>query len=203
MDPAQQDKVASKDLFAHAQPSSDGLFAPQHLGVKDKGVAYQEFSGYEIMEREGLEDILQVIKTTYDNNAKLGPRSVSSSQPPPVKRVHAIYGINLPTKMAGVYERKDTCLSNDRLRNLCKLDSKATVDRASDYTVKGGVMFETKHTANKRSLAADASRGTGRFRIGRCNMPSRGKVRRMRYLWWSWKVQDMKRFWWMRAFTRP
>jgi hypothetical protein len=52
MDPAQQDKVASKDLFAHAQPSSDGLFAPQHLGVKDKGVAYQEFSGYEIMERE-------------------------------------------------------------------------------------------------------------------------------------------------------
>ena len=144
-----------------AQPSSDGLLPAQHLGVKAKGIAYQEFSGYDIMEREGLEDILRVIKTAYDNDAKMGPRSISSSQTPPVKRVHAIYGINLPTEMAGVYERKDTCLSNDRLRNLYKLDSKATVDQASGYTVKGGLMFETKHTkqtvAGGRRVSGDGT----------------------------------------------
>jgi hypothetical protein len=89
---------------------------------------------------------LRVVKTTYDNDAKLGPRSVSPSQPPLLKRVHTIYGINLPTEMAGVYERKDTCLPNDRLRNLYTLDSKATVDRASGHAIKGGVMFGTKHT---------------------------------------------------------
>jgi hypothetical protein len=143
-----------------ARPSSDGSSTLQ-LGVKAKGVDCQEFSGYDILEREGLEDILRVIKTTYDDDAKMGPRSVSSYQPPPVKRVHSIYGINLPTEMAGVYKRKDACLSNDRLRNLYKLDSKATVDQASGYTVRGGLMFETKHTkqtvAGGRCVSGDGT----------------------------------------------
>ena len=143
-----------------ARPSSNGS-STLHLGVKAKGMDCQEFSGYDILEREGLEDILRVIKTTYDSDAKMGPRSFSSSQPPPVKRVHSIYGINLPTEMAGVYKRKDTCLSNDRLRNLYRLDSKATVDPTSGYTVKGGLMFETKHTkqavAGGRCVSGDGT----------------------------------------------
>jgi hypothetical protein len=159
--PYNKTKSLRKICSPIAQPSSGGLFTANHLDVKAKGVAYQEFSGYDIMEREGLEDILRVIKTTYDHDAKMGPRNISSSQAPPVKRVHAIYGINLPTEMAGVYERKDTCLSSDRLRNLYKLDSKATVDRASGYTVKGGVMFETKHTkqtvAGGRRVSGDGT----------------------------------------------
>jgi hypothetical protein len=143
-----------------ARPSLDRS-STLHLGVKAKGVDCQEFSGYDIMEREGLEDILRVVKTTYDNDAKMGPRGISSSQPPPVKRVHSIYGINLPTEMAGIYKRKDNCLSNDRLRNLYKLDSKATVDLASGYTVKGGLMFETKDTkqtvAGGRRVSGDGT----------------------------------------------
>jgi hypothetical protein len=159
--PYNKTKSLRKICSPIAQPSSNGSSTAKHLGVKAKGVDYQEFSGYDIMEREGLEDILRVIKTAYDNDVKMGPRSISSSEPPPVKRVHAIYGINLPTEMAGIYERKDTCLSNDRLRNLYKLDSKATVDRASGYTANGGLLFETKHTkqtvAGGRRVSGDGT----------------------------------------------
>jgi hypothetical protein len=160
--PYNKTKSLRKICSPIAQPfSSERSVTAKHLGVKTKGVDCQEFSGYDIMEREGLEDMLRVIKTAYDNDATMGPRSISSSQTPPVKRVHAIYGINLPTEMAGVYERQDTCLSNDRLRNLYQLDTQATVDRASGYTVKGGLMFETKHTlqtvAGGRRVSGDGT----------------------------------------------
>ena len=110
-----------------AEPSVNNSDSPC-IKVNRKKEQYQEFSGYDVMEREGLQSILRVIKTTYDEDAELGPRTVSSHDPPPVRRVHAIYGINMHTEVGAIYKRKDTCLSTERLQNLYKLDSKATID---------------------------------------------------------------------------
>ena len=121
---------------------------PLHLYKRKE--EYQEFSGYDIIEREGLNNTLQMIKDVYDgDNPLLGPRTNSSSDPPPVKRVHAIYGINLPTEIGAIYKRKDCCLSEEKLKNLYKLDKKATVDSKTGYLIKDGLLMETPKTSQK------------------------------------------------------
>jgi hypothetical protein len=128
-----------------AQPSMGNDSEPQ-IAVGRKKEQYQEFSGYDIMEREGLQSILRVIKDTYDGDSTLGPRSISSYDPPPVRRVHSIYGINMPTEVGAIYKRKDTCLSSEHLQNLYKLDSKARIDKKSGHSLSYGLIMETPKT---------------------------------------------------------
>ena len=52
-------------------------------------------TGYDIIEREGLTNMLHLIRDVYDKDSDHGPRDLSSTDAPPVKRVHAIYGINV------------------------------------------------------------------------------------------------------------
>jgi hypothetical protein len=139
-----------------SKPDPDG----ERLKIFRKQKEYQEFSGYDILEREGVDQTLRMIKEVYDDDA-FEPRSISSSEAPPVKRVHAIYGINVPTEIGGVYKRKDSCLSEDELKNLYVLDTKASVDHKSGYVVKSGVLMETPKTvqkvANNRSVCGDGT----------------------------------------------
>ena len=111
-----------------------------------KHETYQEFAGHDILEREGLDGTLTLIRDVYDKDAKIGPRTKSSSDAPPVQRIHAIYGTNLPTEVGGVYKRKDNALAQNHLRNLYQLDSKACVDGTSGYTLKQGILYETPKT---------------------------------------------------------
>jgi hypothetical protein len=135
------------------------------LTITGKNQTYQELPGYDTLEREGLTPMLEVVKNVYDNDdVELGPRTISSVEPPPVKRVHAIYGINLPTEMSGIYKRKDTCLSDSRLKNLYKVDVVAQMARHnkdSGYIVRNGVMLETKktkqHVAGGRQVSGDGT----------------------------------------------
>jgi hypothetical protein len=128
------------------------------LKIRKKEKEYQEFSGYDILEREGLKTTLQMIRDMYDSDATLGPRSKSSCDAPPVKRVHAIYGINLPTEIGGVYKRKDVCLSECRLKSFFKLDRKASLDPKMGYVVEGGLLLETSKTHQR---AADGRQASG------------------------------------------
>jgi hypothetical protein len=54
----------------------------------------------DLMEREGLDDILGLIENVYDTDP-VGPRTRSAMDAPPVKRIKAIYGKNLPTGTSG------------------------------------------------------------------------------------------------------
>jgi len=84
------------------------------LPITRKNKRYEEFSGYDIAEREGLEEHLRFIKNKYDSD-KYRPRMISAVDPPPIKRIHAIYGVNLPTEVGCVYSRQDCCLSDRML----------------------------------------------------------------------------------------
>ena len=130
-------------------PSSKA--ANKRIVIQRKKETYQEFSGYDIIHREGLDSILHVVKDVYDSDhVELGPRTKSSFDAPPVRRVHAIYGINLPTEVGAIYKRKDTCLSDDRIKNLYKLDTGAELasrcPQNDGYIVKNGILLETKNT---------------------------------------------------------
>lgn len=109
------------------------------------GEGYQEFSGYDIAEREGLNDWLRFVKTHYDGD-KHRPRNYSSRDPPPVKRIHAMYGINVPTEIGCVYSRQDTCASEKMLQSRYVPDKKAIIDESCGYIVEDGVIMETPKT---------------------------------------------------------
>jgi hypothetical protein len=118
------------------------------IEIKSKGKMYEDFSGYDLMQREGLTDILQMIKDSYDGDPLL-PRSLSSSDPPPINRIHAIYGINLPTEVGVIYKRQDTCRSGNTLQSLYSPDKNAQVDAATGYKISGGILLETNKTKQK------------------------------------------------------
>ncbi|CAB9510324.1 Phospholipid:diacylglycerol acyltransferase [Seminavis robusta] len=140
---------------AVCQPSED---TPSGIAITKNDQIYQEFAGHDILEREGLDTTLQLIHSAYDRDATIGPRDKSSRDAPPVKRVHAIYGINVPTEVGAIYKRKDNCLAESRLDNLYKLDARARVDAKSGYTSKGGLLFETSKT---RQYVADGRKVCG------------------------------------------
>ncbi|KAG7368984.1 lecithin:cholesterol acyltransferase [Nitzschia inconspicua] len=138
------------------QPSTN---AP-HLPVKRKGQDYHEFPGYDLMEREGLGYMLDFVKQAYDGD-KLLPRSLSSVDPPPVNRVHAIYGINLPTEIGAIYKRQDTCLTENRLESLYTPDRRSHIDTKTGYSISAGVLMETPKTkqsvAKNRQVSGDGT----------------------------------------------
>jgi len=126
------------------RPSPNAIQLP----ITKNNDKYEEFSGYDIMEREGLQRSLQFIKDNYDNDKYL-PRSHSAMDPPPVKRVHAIYGVNLPTEVGCIYKRQDVCLSENMLQSLYVPDKKAIIGRNTGYMISGGCIMETKKTKQK------------------------------------------------------
>lgn len=135
-----QDKQGKKPVLSIGHHSSS-------FGKKKKQENYQEFAGHDILECEGLVDTIQLIRDVYDNaDSLLGPRTKSALEAPPVQRIHAIYGINIPTEVGGVYKRKDECLTQNHLRNLYQLDSKAYMQNQSGFTLKQGLLYETPQT---------------------------------------------------------
>ena len=130
------------------------------LKIRKRNQGFQEISGHDLLHHEGLDAYLDNIKDIYDRDSMLGPRSVSSCDPPPVSRVHAIYGINLPTEIGGVYHRKNSCSNPVRVMNVYAPDPKATLSH-SEYIVKNGLLMETPKTkqvvAKNRRVSGDGS----------------------------------------------
>jgi len=120
-----------------------------------KHVEYRPLTGQDILEREGLTGTLDFIRNVYDKDSDLGPRTVSASDPPPVKRIHAIYGINRMTEVGGIYKRANSCLVQSRLKNLYQLDVKASIEnKKSGYKIQNGLLYETPQT---RQAVADGT----------------------------------------------
>lgn len=110
-----------------------------------KNEKYAEFSGYDIAEREGLKEHLLLIKNKYDSD-KNRPRPID---PPPINRIHAIYGVNLPTEVGCVYSRQDLCVSDRILQSMYVPDKKAIIRKDSEYAISRGLIMETPKTKQK------------------------------------------------------
>ena len=103
------------------------------------GQAYCEASGYDILEREGLQTSLRLMKEDYDADP-LAPRT---TQAPPIRRIHAIYGTNLPTETGAVYRRVDSFVSASApLQSLYQLDTRATTKQKGHHVVDHGLVIE-------------------------------------------------------------
>jgi len=116
---------------------------------------FEPLSGSELLLAEGLENMLDLLEERYDRDP-LGPRTRSASSAPPVKRVHAIYGINVPTEVSAVYRRRSGMVSEaGRIASKYILDTNARIDRgwrstfkseSEQYELKQGIIFETPST---------------------------------------------------------
>ena len=120
-----------------------------------KDVQYNSVESKNLIQMEGLTDALQLTNETYGNDP-LGPNSLSSYHPPPIKKVTAIYGINLNTEVAGVYKRNPSIrisLSNKHhtIQQMFILDKEAMLNKNGSitHTIDKGTIYETKKTPQK------------------------------------------------------
>jgi hypothetical protein len=134
-----------------------------------KGEDFDPASGLDMMYDEGLTNNIQLIHDRYEKDPLgLGPRSRSASEAPPVRRVHAIYGVNVPTEVSAVYRRRPATVdegAGGRLKSKFVLDPSATFDRVwriganslsvIPYELKGGIVYETPYTPQRITPSLD------------------------------------------------
>ena len=98
--------------------------------------SYHSMSGHDLMYKEGMTRYLTAIHDLYERD-EYGPYSKSSSEAPPISRVHAIIGTNIPTEVGAFYRQVDTCVSR---RNpgipLYQLDTSGAIRMKADGDAK-------------------------------------------------------------------
>ena len=77
-------------------PDSKTTSTVCHQSAKD--ISYQTSYAQQLLSIEGLSNAIQLMNETYGKDP-IGPHSLSAFFPPPIKKVIAIYGINLPTEV--------------------------------------------------------------------------------------------------------
>lgn len=113
---------------------------------RKKKVQYECVSGQELLHREGLPGVFKLVRDCYDRDV-LGPRGHSALEAPPVKRVTAIYGVNLPTEVGAIYRRANILKECHKIQKLHILDTTAKLKKgASNYKITSGIILETKDT---------------------------------------------------------
>jgi hypothetical protein len=146
--------LASQQCSSISQPSK--TTPPTRITSHD-GQAYSGTSGYDIMEREGLQTSLRLLKDDYDADP-LEPRT---GQAPPIRRIYAIYGTNLSTETGAVYRKADTYSSPvTPLQNLFQVDRNAKMERQGHYVVENGLLIEKPSKGPSGSEGASAGDGT-------------------------------------------
>lgn len=104
-----------------------------------------------LLASEGLNNTTKLLRNTYAADP-VDPRGLSSWNPPPVQKVTAIYGINVPTEVSGIYQRnkcvKLSCMTKKDMcvKQLHVLDKSATLKGLDGYSNEGGIIRETKRT---------------------------------------------------------
>ena len=110
--------------------------------AKHKTVPYEEVSGVQLLKSEFLPQFRKILEDVYEEDA-IGPRTLSSAEAPPVKRVKAVYGIDLPTEISAVYRRRDITTKEGQLRCLHEVDESARIE-SDVYEIKSGLILETE-----------------------------------------------------------
>jgi hypothetical protein len=121
--------------------------APVLTATNPNGDAYTEMSGLELMYRESLVNTPPFVSSVYDSDP-FQPRAMSSTDAPPVQRVKAIYGINVPTEVGAIYNLHNSMIENPQgIKNYYTLDTTATLGPEGGYICKNGIIWETKETS--------------------------------------------------------
>ena len=111
----------------------------------------------QLLNMEGMGNVNRLLDNSYIPDP-VGPLSESSWQPPPVKRVISIYGINYPTEVSAVYRRNLKHIPNasnnkssikksisSELEPTFVLDKDAILAKPikKTHTIKKGLIYET------------------------------------------------------------
>ena len=134
------------------------------LPVQDKdyskknetNIQFDVLSGHQVFGMEGFTNIEGLAKKYYEDDP-VGPKTTSSTEAPPVKRVHAIYGINIPTEVCAVYRHRPyIVVGDDKADSRYVLDTDCKLDKdnlqpseecpwdLNNYTFDSGKISETK-----------------------------------------------------------
>jgi Lecithin:cholesterol acyltransferase len=127
--------------------------ATKLIPTNSTGENYMEVSGYDLMVREQLLSIPKFMNSVYDKDP-LDPRNKSSVEAPPVKRIQAIYGINVPSEIGAVYHRHKAVVEGLRgTKNYYTLDTSAHLPSdCNGYRCENGILWETKDTMYEITL---------------------------------------------------
>jgi hypothetical protein len=113
--------------------------------TKNSKAKYLARSGYDLLDAESLGRIFDHMGKVYKPDP-CDPRGVSSTDPPPVRRVKAIYGINRPTEVGAIYKRRQAVLLGTETKavNVFHLDRQTELEDGIDgFEVHGGIILET------------------------------------------------------------
>jgi Lecithin:cholesterol acyltransferase len=130
-----------------SERTGDGARTINLVHVKNQDIKYEAQSAVDMISREGVTTTINAIENQYDTDP-LDPRGRTSFDRPPVGRIKAVYGINLPTEVAAVYRRHKAVVDrHDKVLNYHCLDTQAhVIDEESGYITKGGKLLETANT---------------------------------------------------------
>jgi Lecithin:cholesterol acyltransferase len=147
---------------------------------------FEPVSGSALIRAEGIDtQLLSLLRSNRYAKDPLGdPRTKSSYDAPPVKKVIAIYGINRPTEVSGIYRRSPARIvlpSGGSKESTFVLDTKAkliappghgeSTVAAKSYQVAGGIINETKHTPQVMNNGPDGKTTTIRHASGDGTVP--------------------------------
>lgn len=142
-----------KDLGAIGELSKDKPFAPTPVvkSCTDSEAEYAAMNGNDLLKAEGIGGPLgRLVKERYGNDP-MGPRTLSSSDAPPVSRVYAVYGINIDTWVTSVCRRSPNYVAREgRVSPKFVLDGATRIAGGStDYKLTDGKIWETSNTPQK------------------------------------------------------
>jgi len=119
---------------------------------------YKPVSGNAIIQAEGLETTLNLIENEYERD-DLGPRTFSATDAPPVKKVTAVYGINIPTQVSTVCCRRPISRSGSgsTVSTEFILDKSSCLAglQRSGYVNDEGKIMETNETLQRDLLTGE------------------------------------------------
>mmetsp|Transcript_2867 Transcript_2867/g.5292 ORF Transcript_2867/g.5292 Transcript_2867/m.5292 type:complete len:227 (-) Transcript_2867:957-1637(-) len=131
--------------------------------TKDKTVPYEEVNGAQLFRSERLPQFNRLAEEVHDTDS-LGPRSLSSFGAPPVTRVKAVYGTNLPTEVSAVYRHRGISQKEG-------VDKPARI-KSDDHVIKDGIIMETEktpHDVRTNEIAHLSGDGTVRISFNQRN----------------------------------
>lgn len=158
------DKRIQKDIRASVANLEDKTSSLESFGrlenTKHKKRVIEACSGYVLLKNEKLNQTFSTIERFYNSDPN-EPRRHATDDAPPVGRVLAIYGINLPTEIGAVYKHYASVVEKN-VTNYYTLDTNATLrsNVENGYVVEKGIVLETKSTVQP-SLGDGCCSGDG------------------------------------------
>ncbi|KAL7540490.1 hypothetical protein ACHAWF_006693 [Thalassiosira exigua] len=152
-------RIPTPESFTFNVKWEPGISTPQisanichQFTDKNEKISYSPCSMDQLFRSEGLTNAINLMSETYGKDPVV---TVSAWDPPPVKKVVAIYGYNLPTEVAAVYRRNPVVRvrtlkpeTRHALNQLYVLDNEAILSEkgSATHVMEGGVIYETEAT---------------------------------------------------------